>query len=305
MLGFEIIWEKCLEYNIEQKPEEFVEFINLLQTQKRKKFALEIGSNFGGTSVALCHVYEKVIAIDIKYHENFDKIKSEFNNFDYIIMDSKSTNLLNIIKNLNVEFDLIFIDGDHSYEGVKSDYNRFKQFCSNDGLIGFHDIIESDINKQMNNQVDILWKELNLGEKYEFISYERSGKYKETSLFHKLNINIEYSQFGGIGVIRNSPITIFVHNYLDNHWLETVVSQVNRLINSGLYKSSHKIFFGVYSNSKDNIYLFESIVKKYDLDLKINIIVFEENFYEFSTLIFLQNYCKTNKMEKKTWQRPK
>lgn len=295
MLDFKNIWQKCLGYNIEQKPEEFEQLITLLDSQKRKKYALEIGSNFGGTSVALCHLYEKVIAIDIKYHENFDRIKSEFDNFDYIIMDSKSNNLLKILKNMNIEFDFIFIDGDHSYEGVKSDYERFKQFCNTDGLIGFHDIIDSDLNKQMGNDVDILWRELDLGEKYEFISKERRGNFEETSLFHKLNINVKYSDFGGIGVIKNTPISVFSHNYLDNHWIETVTSQITRLINSGLYKSSHKIFFGVQSKSSRDINLFQSIVEKFDVDSKINIMIFEENTYEFSTLIFLQNYCKINK----------
>ena len=49
--------------------------------------------------------------------------------------------------------DFIFIDGDHSYEGVKNDYEKYKQFLASDGHIGFHDIISSDQNRINNINV--------------------------------------------------------------------------------------------------------------------------------------------------------
>lgn len=291
---FQEVWEKCLDYNIEQKPEEFEKLFELLSGQKRKKYALEIGSNFGGTTFALCHIYEKVVAIDIKYDPNFDRIKSEFPNFDYIIMDSKSNDLIEIIKSTGIEFDFIFIDGDHSYEGVKSDYDKFKQFISKEGLIGFHDIIESDINKVMNNRVDILWNSLELGKKYEFIAKERTNQYRTGSLFHRLNEDTPYDVYGGIGVIQPLQISVFVHNYLSNNWIEIVTQQTNRLIESGLYKESDKIFYGVYSDSQNSIGLFREIVSQYDIDKKIDIKVFENNNFEFNTLAALQAHCNFN-----------
>ncbi|MDD2804811.1 MAG: class I SAM-dependent methyltransferase [Elusimicrobiales bacterium] len=36
--------------------------------------------------------------------------------------------------------DLLFIDGDHSYEGVKADYERYSGFVRPGGVIAFHDI---------------------------------------------------------------------------------------------------------------------------------------------------------------------
>ena len=292
--NFGEIWKGCLDYNIEQKPEEFEQLFNLLVSQKEKKYALEIGSNFGGTTFALCHLFEKVITIDIKYDPNFDIIKSKFPGYEYIIMDSKNNDLLKILKNIGIKFDFIFIDGDHSYEGVKSDYDKFKKFLSNDGLIGFHDIIESELNMKLNNRVDLLWKSIEHGEKFEFVAREKTSVHETTSLFHRLNSETPYHEYGGIGVIRPLPISVFVHNYLANNWIEVVTSQINRLIECGLYKESSRIFYGVYSELPENVSLFRRIIESYDTDHKIEIEVFENNNFEFNTLISLQTHCNFN-----------
>lgn len=39
----------------------------------------------------------------------------------------------------NTPIDLLFIDGDHSYEGVKFDFDAFKQWLTPDALVLFHD----------------------------------------------------------------------------------------------------------------------------------------------------------------------
>ena len=67
-------------------------------------------------------------------------------NFHYIREDShdqmtKET-LSGLIKRLNTDVDILFIDGDHSYEGVKKDYYMYKEFVADGGLIIFHDINE-------------------------------------------------------------------------------------------------------------------------------------------------------------------
>jgi cephalosporin hydroxylase len=37
--------------------------------------------------------------------------------------------------------DLLFIDGDHSFEGVAADFNNYSPLVKNNGLILFHDIV--------------------------------------------------------------------------------------------------------------------------------------------------------------------
>jgi hypothetical protein len=50
-----------------------------------------------------------------------------------------SINLFNHVPTQN--FDIIFIDGDHSYDGVKNDFEYFKNFANK--FIVLHDIVNS------------------------------------------------------------------------------------------------------------------------------------------------------------------
>ncbi len=54
--------------------------------------------------------------------------------------------------------DFIFIDGDHTVEGVTADYNDYREFVRPGGIIAFHDIVESQ--PIVTNQVYHLWKKL-------------------------------------------------------------------------------------------------------------------------------------------------
>lgn len=44
----------------------------------------------------------------------------------------------------NIPIDLLFIDGDHSYEGVKSDWNHWSRFLKPGGTVIFHDADRKD-----------------------------------------------------------------------------------------------------------------------------------------------------------------
>jgi predicted O-methyltransferase YrrM len=294
--NFNHIWEKCLPFNIEQKPEEFKKLLDFLSKNKNKKYALEIGSNYGGTSFGLCHLYEYVISIDIKHHDNFDKIKTQFPNYNYIISDSKSNDTVNYIKSLGIKFDFIFIDGDHSYNGVKNDYEKYKQFLADDGYMAFHDIIKSEETEKYDIYVSKFWNEIKpyYKKNYEFIVDKKDDSYRKDNEFHQILKNQVYGIWGGIGLIENHKVSVFVHNYLDKNWYDIVQSQINKLVESGLYKRADKIFYGVYSFEKSDFNIFYSLIKKYDSDMKIELVMYEKNNFEFDTLIHLQNYCNLN-----------
>ena len=58
------------------------------------------------------------------------------------------------------DVDFLFIDGDHSYEGVKKDFEMYSPLVKNGGIIAFHDLISAcDVSK--------LWSEI----KGDYIDY--------------------------------------------------------------------------------------------------------------------------------------
>jgi predicted O-methyltransferase YrrM len=56
--------------------------------------------------------------------------------------------------------DLLFIDGDHTYEGVRADLEMYRGLVRPGGVIAFHDILDTDVHRQAGCQVDRLWAEL-------------------------------------------------------------------------------------------------------------------------------------------------
>lgn len=59
------------------------------------------------------------------------------------------------------QLDVLFIDGDHRYEGVKSDFLCYRQFMREEGYILFHDIMPDQNDGWLwSGGVPILWNEL-------------------------------------------------------------------------------------------------------------------------------------------------
>jgi len=71
----------------------------------------------------VCELYEN---LKKNYNiNNIEFIKSEFNE---------------AASNFNMKIDLIHIDGLHSYEAVKNDYETWKEFCNEESIFLFHDV---------------------------------------------------------------------------------------------------------------------------------------------------------------------
>ena len=108
----------------------------------------EIGIAAGGTNFLLTHAAGKVelmLAIDLRIR-NARKL-------NFFVRDSRKLCFLqgSSYDQKTVEkarqalngrtLDLLFIDGDHSYKGVKADFLCYRQFVRDGGIIAFHDII--------------------------------------------------------------------------------------------------------------------------------------------------------------------
>jgi len=75
------------------------------------------------------------------------------------------------------QIDVLFIDGDHSYSGVRSDYLNYRGLVRDDGIIAFHDIVP-DHTSRFGRQtlgstggVPLFWSQLkSTGQAVEFVA---------------------------------------------------------------------------------------------------------------------------------------
>ena len=109
---------------LEQNKVEMLMFCGLLQ-EKKIKTILEIGLAQGHFSKFLEECGLEVTGI------TKDETLLRYKPTVIWIGDSKKYTQIG-------EFDLVFVDGDHSYEGVKADYERYKGKCK---FMAFHDIL--------------------------------------------------------------------------------------------------------------------------------------------------------------------
>jgi predicted O-methyltransferase YrrM len=57
--------------------------------------------------------------------------------------------------------DLLLIDGDHTYSGVKQDWKMYSPLVKKGGMVVFHDICHHEVFKEC--EVDRFWKEVKRG----------------------------------------------------------------------------------------------------------------------------------------------
>jgi predicted O-methyltransferase YrrM len=109
---------------------------------------LEIGRNFGGSTVLLAAAASdrEIFSIDMRSHEDSackDYLTRSGNKqrVHMLVTDSR--------KNLpDLVFGLLFVDGDHSFEGILADvvahWNSLQDRAGNPALAAFHDALPND-----------------------------------------------------------------------------------------------------------------------------------------------------------------
>ena len=170
-----------------QYPNQFSKYLCLLNAQNVSSY-IEVGCRWGGTFV-LTNEYlkrfnnvTKSVAVDIIDSPVLNYCITN-NETQFIKLNSQSKEFAAYMK--NNKFDLIFIDGDHSYEGVKSDY----EVCKNSGkMYVFHDIVNS-----VCPGVVKFWNELKVNESDIYDFYEFTEQYEDVW-------NNTHQKFLGIGV---------------------------------------------------------------------------------------------------------
>jgi cephalosporin hydroxylase len=154
LASFESVFQfACDVLGPHQKRSEIERLIEFAQA-RNPKTALEIGMAEAGTTFLLKERISSLnllMGVDIHLHNVF--ILEAFNrrgcHLRFFEGDSSSQQIKKgVVDSLaGRKLDLLFIDGDHSYEGVKSDFENYKALVSEGGMIIFHDICE-DFNKR-------------------------------------------------------------------------------------------------------------------------------------------------------------
>ena len=153
------------------------ELFSLIKTinKHKPKYILEIGTASGGT-LFLSSLYgtddAKIISVDLpggKFGGGYPWYKTflykNFSRGDQIIRlirgNSHDINVFNQVSDIlkGKKIDYLFIDGDHSYEGVKEDYERFQPLLNENGIVAFHDIVK-DNRKEPSIFVSRFWNEI-------------------------------------------------------------------------------------------------------------------------------------------------
>jgi len=130
--------------------------------------AIEVGVWKGGTHIVFRRLFKKVISIEEKDVTALTVARTivEPERSVMVLRDSASPETRAVLDNhlAGRKVDMLFIDGDHSKDGVTSDWLLYHAFVRRGGIVAFHDTAGS-------------WKGVS-----EFISELREGRWTEEPL---------------------------------------------------------------------------------------------------------------------------
>jgi cephalosporin hydroxylase len=138
---------------------------------------VEIGA-FAGGSASLMSSHpkvKKVVSIDLGQPidksipiKNVTKFKHNNCNYEYIKGDSTNNETIEKLKSITTNINILFIDGNHQYDGVVKDFNNYKDFVVKGGYIIFDDYEDYQYSPDVKLAVNDLMKSLDITE-YEII----------------------------------------------------------------------------------------------------------------------------------------
>lgn len=163
-----------------QKPWEFASLLNMVKDLNPDAI-LEIGSDAGGTLYAWGQLAEKVYSIDLPQGP-FHTTEGPLNAYGAECRAGDSHDHASMQWAFaRSPFDMVFIDGDHTYEGCWQDFRDYAPFVRPGGLVVLHDICYHGETSACG--VDRVWQEASKG-------YERKVELIQTP-----------THWGGIGVM--------------------------------------------------------------------------------------------------------
>lgn len=132
-----------------------IKALTYLVEKEQPQSVLEIGTAKGGTFYIwsrYLNSVDKLISLDLPngrfgggYDEQKTNIFREFvpsKEMHFVRNDSHQDDTYEAVAKLVDDgIDFLFIDGDHTYEGVKQDFEMYSELVAEDGVIALHDII--------------------------------------------------------------------------------------------------------------------------------------------------------------------
>lgn len=162
---FDFIREEFLGiFKPQQKRGEFVELLKIFKAASPKRI-MEIGTAQGGSLFCFCKLAPKeaeIISIDLpplatdKYLRQFFKLFPKKGQKIHLLKvnSHKKKTIKRVKKILNgKQLDFLFIDADHSYKGVKKDFENYFPLLRPGGIIAFHDIYTAKGVKKFWNEI--------------------------------------------------------------------------------------------------------------------------------------------------------
>lgn len=154
-----------------QNPSELMQLTRIVR-ERRPQTIVEIGTDKGGTLYVWTQALpsaERFVSIDLPggefgggytegratFYESFSEQPVTCLRKDSHKQRTKQS-LLDTISRRDIDF--LFIDGDHTYPGVKQDYHMYSDLMADNGIITFHDILPNPTAPRCN--VDKFWDEL-------------------------------------------------------------------------------------------------------------------------------------------------
>jgi cephalosporin hydroxylase len=142
--------------------------------RRRPRTVLEIGSLKGGTLWAWCRIANPaatIISVDLPggafgggyLDTETPRLRGYAGRGQTLHLvrgDSHHPDTLRQVTQLldGRPVDLLFIDGDHTFDGVRSDYDMYGPLTAPDAIVAFHDIVEHP--KHPSGEVHRLWDQL-------------------------------------------------------------------------------------------------------------------------------------------------
>jgi predicted O-methyltransferase YrrM len=132
-----------------QKQKEILRLLEILG-ELRPSAICEIGAAGGGTTFLLSHASPNdavIVTVDLLFSEARKAALRQFalpgQKIVCLQADSHEPGTINLVRDHlpDHRLDVLYLDGDHSYEGISADFESFSPLVRPGGIIVFHDIV--------------------------------------------------------------------------------------------------------------------------------------------------------------------